>query len=633
MPPPAPDGLSPSKSGLYHRKLTPENDNKTETTTKYYNNNNNSGSTNNSNGKKLPNFYSKGNKKQRNGFFSFINFFMKGNNNGGRGINNNYAVQLHRRLHYDFDHCGTNHSSHSNNDYHNQGGKKRSIVIILKKVIYLFVILGSFLYVILYILLPPSSSSSSSSSSSLIQQLERANQSWNQKLFNYVHLDRHPSLSISRQQLLQQNLEQNQYNTYEPNYNNNNELQPKLSQAAQKYLDWSHDSKTNFQNIYLSRQQQRKQRTTIERTILDEHQNYLYTFELLQQQQQSITTIIEGDDEKEEEGETQKQTTSCGIETELAAKKYPHLYPDIHSINEDSIIVITGILSRIGFNLALKLATECNVKKIIGIDPILPNDKTSRMRKIEQLHILYQSIPQLQKTLLIPYIGFSPKEGYPAPLYSQYIDDKTGEIDFSFIKPTHVIHIMSIDDYSVSSYDDVYDSIYIQNGTNPMFGMRQNIIGFDNLLSTLINGRKNNVDQKPIHFTLVSVTDLLTPQEQHCESGEWSSKRINHDGFRSTTKLMEEIMFQFYSKRGISKDTFVTVRLPLVYGPWGDPGDIDYDIAESAVRNWANITNPLADVENDFILDLSGRVDLKDQEGLRDILFVDGKCDLLEKKN
>ncbi len=435
-----------------------------------------------------------------------------------------------------------------------------------------------------------------------------------------------------------------------------------LSQAAKRFHEWKTMHQFSFlkegKDTYISRQQQRKDR-------IDYNLKKIYNYQQQQGQQQKqrhhtlnflnesniqnsnakINSVNSDHHQQQTQQQQQQQqpksNSPCGIAAQLSSNQYPQSYPNIHSINENSIIIITGILSQIGFHLATQLSTQCNVQSIIGIDPILPNTKSHRIYKLDQLHNLYQTIPTLQQRLIVPYVGFNPKEPYNKQ-FEYMINEETGEIDFSLLSPTHVIHIMSIDDYRSSSLDGS-DSIYILNeggdGSdddeesnnnrrryvgNHIFGLRQNLIGLDHLMSTLTHNRKNNDDKSssPIHFTLVSDIQVISSSPPGTNDGKMND---HSNDFRTTAKLMEEVMFDFYKDQGMDSDTFITVRLPFVYGPWSSPGSVDHDLVEAAMR-YQNDNQTKHNSEkdtSDIILSMIG--ENNSDARLKDILFVDGK--------
>ena len=385
--------------------------------------------------------------------------------------------------------------------------------------------------------------------------------------------------------------------------------------------------------------------------------------------QQYITTTPNDQTTRATKRDTTTKISSnlCGISAQSASQYYPAMYPSHYTVDSDSIIIISGIVSStIGYHLAMKLYTECHVQMIYGIDAVLPNTKQHSIYTLDQLHILHQqhhhqqhqqgytssstttATSILQPSLIIPYTGFNPKNGLHHHLYQKLNqeNDDNNEIDFSLLQPTHVVHIMSNEVYKMSSLDgsdsiymqQLYDKMVHQKGAtttsttrkllgNEAFGMRQSLMSVDHLLSSLTMKKENMKEQiiQPIHFTLVSDINVLSlssfqndENETNIDGGDVRDEDRNSI-IKAETKLMEEVLFQYYLNGDDEKsNAFVTIRLPFVYGPWSQAGSFDYDVVQFAVENasnatlWSNMESRLASLDK------------------QNFLFVDGTfCDFL----
>jgi len=109
----------------------------------------------------------------------------------------------------------------------------------------------------------------------------------------------------------------------------------------------------------------------------------------------------------------------CGDYAGIAATRHGHM---ALPLNNDSKIVITGILHPLGVSLALRLHLECHVEKIIGVDALLPNTRHVRMKQMDSYSLLQKYIPNLPK-LIVPELGVP-------------MDDL-----LKIHKPTHVVHL------------------------------------------------------------------------------------------------------------------------------------------------------------------------------------------------
>ena len=62
------------------------------------------------------------------------------------------------------------------------------------------------------------------------------------------------------------------------------------------------------------------------------------------------------------------------------------------SLNSQSKVLITGILSPLGFHLTLALHRQCNITNFIGIDSQMPNDPLSRLEMQDRLEVLLDEL-------------------------------------------------------------------------------------------------------------------------------------------------------------------------------------------------------------------------------------------------
>lgn len=318
----------------------------------------------------------------------------------------------------------------------------------------------------------------------------------------------------------------------------------------------------------------------------------------------------------------------CGIDAQNAFVANPSFYPDIHTINEDSVILITGILGRIGFHLALKLATQCNAQVLIGVDSIYPNDTKHKLQLLKKLSTLYSQLP-MKDPFIVTLDGLNPnprRHHYQHYHFENLFDRKTGEFDYaSFAKPTHVVHLLSAEQDAYLTHDDTIggDLPYASNGG--LFGLRQSLLATEQLLHNL--GHGGTISQQ-LHFTFVSDVDVLKLGDKrpidHLQR-QGSAKKSN-DILFPCTKFMEEILLHSYAAKFKTDRSLIVLRFPTVYGPWGKAGSFDHDLAKKAIRHWHDKGTMYRDAESpteSILLQLARQFGQNQLE--RDILFVDGK--------
>jgi len=97
-------------------------------------------------------------------------------------------------------------------------------------------------------------------------------------------------------------------------------------------------------------------------------------------------------------------TILCGKYAQQASYNHPQNYyhpPSLSSsttthqplpLNSQSKVLITGILSPLGFHLTLALHRQCNITNFIGIDSQMPNDPLSRLEMQDRLEVLLDEL-------------------------------------------------------------------------------------------------------------------------------------------------------------------------------------------------------------------------------------------------
>mmetsp|Transcript_8278 Transcript_8278/g.14060 ORF Transcript_8278/g.14060 Transcript_8278/m.14060 type:complete len:370 (-) Transcript_8278:100-1209(-) len=97
-------------------------------------------------------------------------------------------------------------------------------------------------------------------------------------------------------------------------------------------------------------------------------------------------------------------TILCGKYAQQASLNHPQNYyhpPPLSSsttthqplpLNSQSKVLITGILSPLGFHLTLALHRQCNITNFIGIDSQMPNDPLSRLEMQDRLEVLLDEL-------------------------------------------------------------------------------------------------------------------------------------------------------------------------------------------------------------------------------------------------
>ena len=458
--------------------------------------------------------------------------------------------------------------------------------------------------------------------------------------------------------------------------------QQQQSDTIKSMLNYMASEKAAMETIR-QRQEQRRQRTRPTRTPYNNINEKLfksYRFEFLQEHYNDETIKTETMGERDRNRKHNTHHHRCGIYAQEGFDSNPSSFPHDHSIHKtsESTVLITGILNRLGFHLALKLATECNVQVLIGVDTFYPNESKHKLQLLQKLSVLYSKHLNMNpartgsgtgsdsgtrtrtgngngngmSTFKVPLIhvfdGVNPRR---TRNLLEFMDGESGDFDYhSFANPTHVVHLLSAEEHSYMTSDDGVgdgdrygdsDSIGGDTPYKPddgMFRLRQSLLATDQLLNNL-----GDTDTSRLHFTFASDLDVLKLDEvkvngngnvpgvfEKGDNGNGNTKksRRRRRGMFTTTKFMEEVLFQSYASSARLKDTtFVTLRFPKLYGPWGDPNSFDYRLAQGAVAHWHDqgIAERELDSES-MLLQLTGRSEQSDSHHEHNILFVDGTC-------
>lgn len=263
----------------------------------------------------------------------------------------------------------------------------------------------------------------------------------------------------------------------------------------------------------------------------------------------------------------------CGALAKQAFVESPDSFSANSAVNSKSVVVITGILNPLGFNLALQLKEKCGVQKVVGIDNMYPNTVDNRLQLQERIQILTTTFPKMSKPVILSFIGLDPlyKKGSSNHHTSQ------DEFNLMDLKPTHIVHLSSFaqDVYSNAQVDPQW-----KNTQSPYIDEE---VKNDSYLYQI---RSSMVSMEQILASILSAAGPDRPQLLYASSSSAAATPNNDEDARhATTKLIDEILADTYY--AMSNFPSIGVRFPnALYGPWGHPGSLVHDHIEWAVRNW-----------------------------------------------
>uniref|UniRef100_A0A7S4V088 NAD-dependent epimerase/dehydratase domain-containing protein n=1 Tax=Ditylum brightwellii TaxID=49249 RepID=A0A7S4V088_9STRA len=296
-------------------------------------------------------------------------------------------------------------------------------------------------------------------------------------------------------------------------------------------------------------------------------------------------------------------STLCGVHAQTAARTHTSAYQPRDALTPNSRVLITGILSPLGFHLALHLRHHCGVTQIYGIDHMYPNSALHRLHLMRRVALLTKHIPSLLKQpLLLPFVGLDPradKRKTPASI------SPTQEIHLiKEYNPTHIVHLSSAAPHAYAAPHTHYDNTDSPYSHAPLFQIRQPSASMEHLLASI---HANHTTPRP-HFLYASSHRITMDNLHNSHSQSHSQHGQNHEWGASpkssTQPQPKDTQYHLHSASGLVDETLarsyhalhniysVGLRLSTIYGPWGDPRDDIYSLAEHAVSTWHNTTDP-----------------------------------------
>ena len=300
--------------------------------------------------------------------------------------------------------------------------------------------------------------------------------------------------------------------------------------------------------------------------------------------------------------------------------KQEHQHFPIDSLDNSSVVLITGIAGFIGAELAIALHRVYSPKKIIGIDSMDDGFGLDHNRSAEELGVfdfkrqrLFHIFQTLKETCHFYRVDFRPN----IPDYQD-----RGEVPVlrhvfaEHPDVTHVVHLA--DPYGAPLLlVDGPDEVVLTTQAVPRKKEQIKSGMMEAILEQLLKAGKLHPQGRIPHFTYASSSHVYN----HFDTGHdapnpppfLEGKPITTpSSIHGASKLLDEILAKTYhDTQGIYS---VGLRMFDVYGPWGSPGSMFFDLSERAVRGG----DFLSEVE-ECLLDTS----------IRDFIYVDDAVDAL----
>lgn len=259
-------------------------------------------------------------------------------------------------------------------------------------------------------------------------------------------------------------------------------------------------------------------------------------------------------------------------------------------LDENSVVLITGIAGFIGSELALAVHRVYSPKKIIGVDSMDDGFGQTQGRTGEELgvfdfkrqrlfHVLQTVSPTFYRVDFRPNIPDYQDLGEVPVL--DHIFSSNPDI-------THVVHLA--DPYGLPSIlEEGEEKAKLKTQAVPRKKEQIKAGMMEALLEQLNKAGRQHPQGRIPHFTYASSGHVYNHYNAEDDEGNLNpppfteSKPITTpSSIHGASKVLDEILAKAYHEtRGIYS---VGLRLFDVYGPWGSPGSFLFDLAERAVR-------------------------------------------------
>lgn len=246
----------------------------------------------------------------------------------------------------------------------------------------------------------------------------------------------------------------------------------------------------------------------------------------------------------------------CGELAKKSAERNADSFFSHDALNENSRVFIHGILTPLGFHLALAIEERCGAKVVTGFENGFPNTVKHQMERQERLGILVSQL-HLERNVMNAFAGLD-QFGKPDKWPRMNI---TGEVDLMKWQPTHMVNLASYAPEAFrhdepASWRNDWDP-YTKNGYYPrMYGARAQMVSMEQILASMaLMGDKSRIP----HFLYASSSNMiqrsrssLSPEDQ------WQARN---------SQLSEVLADTYHQVHGVYS---VALRFPnAVYGNYG----------------------------------------------------------------
>jgi len=145
------------------------------------------------------------------------------------------------------------------------------------------------------------------------------------------------------------------------------------------------------------------------------------------------------------------------------------------SLDHNSRVVITGILSQPpAMALALLIAKQCRVQRILGIDLLFPNQRLERIAHMKRYRTLLRSIPNF--TLKVPYSGLRLRDG------SMDFLQKFGPMS----------HVVFLHTQELTKPNILHGQVIMNEQSHRLYSLQHSLVSLQDLLQAILGMKRNN---------------------------------------------------------------------------------------------------------------------------------------------
>ena len=267
------------------------------------------------------------------------------------------------------------------------------------------------------------------------------------------------------------------------------------------------------------------------------------------------------------------------------------------ALNQDSRVLITGVLSALGIQLAVTLHHNCGVQVMFGTDSMYPNTSLDRLDVAKRLSFLETSIPQF--TMVPTYIGLDPEQKQKqqkssAAFIWNHNNPGTDEWNvLSSISPTHIILLEGYQERSTTTDNRNADDGSLEQPLplKPFYQLQNRLISMEQTFQSIRFASATDEDVYNLNHPDRSDSVVAPPPQVLYVGGSSSTSSLSSSLLHSTSLELNGLMASIYFQEfGISS---IGMNLPsAIFGAWDSIGNAWHEIVDYSIdAYWKKTTS------------------------------------------